>query len=117
MDAKRPATPAATQGNPLQDNVTDPAVQRATAQTSTDHRGGAEAQGPDATVATRPGGPNGSAVVVGLVAMIFAGLTIAKETMGLRIDWTRLGPGAIVGIGVVMVVLGAIGLVRRHDRG
>jgi hypothetical protein len=117
MDAKRPATPAATQGNPIQDNVTDPTVQRPTVQTSTGNNAGADAPGPDATVATRPSGPNTSAVVVGLVAMVFAGLTIAKETMGLRIDWSRLGPGAIVGIGVVMVVLGAIGLVRRHDRG
>ena len=117
MDAKRPATPAATQGNPIQDNVTAPAVQRPPVQISTAHHAGAGAPGPDAPVATRPGGPNTSAVVVGLLAMAFAGMTIAKETMGLRIDWSRLGPGAIVGIGVVMVVLGAIGLVRRHDRG
>jgi hypothetical protein len=117
MDAKRPATPAATQGNPIQDHVTDPAVQRPKAQTSTGHGAGTGAPGPAATVATRPSGPNTSAVVVGLVAMVFAGLTIAKETMGLRIDWSHLGPGAIVSIGVVMVVLGAMGLVRRHDRG
>ena len=117
MDAKRPATPAATQGNPIQDNVTDPAVQRPTVQIPTDHHGRADAPGPDATVATRPGGPNTAAVVVGLLAVVFAGMTIAKETMGLRLDWSRLGPGAIVGIGVVMVALGAIGLVRRHDRG
>ena len=47
--------------------------------------------------------------------MVLAGLIIAKETMGLRVDWSRLGPAGIVGIGVVMVVIGAIGLVRRHD--
>jgi hypothetical protein len=48
--------------------------------------------------------------------MVFAGLIIAKETMNLRVDWSRLGPGAIVGMGVVMVVIGAVGLIRRHDR-
>lgn len=63
----------------------------------------------------RPRGPNASAIVVGLVAMLFAGLVIAKETMNVRVDWSRLGPGAIVGIGVVMVAIGAIGLIRRHD--
>jgi len=47
--------------------------------------------------------------------MVLAGLIIANETIDLRVDWSRLGPGAIVGIGLVLVVIGAIGLVRRHD--
>ena len=63
----------------------------------------------------RPKGPNAAAVVLGLVAMVLGGLIIANETMGLQVDWSRLGPGGIVGIGLVLVVLGAIGLVRRHD--
>jgi hypothetical protein len=63
----------------------------------------------------RPKGPNVAAVVLGLAAIVLAGLIIANETMGLRVDWSRLGPGGIVGIGLVLVVLGAIGLVRRHD--
>ena len=82
----RPPTPA---GNPIQDEATAPA---------------------------RPKGPNASAIVVGLVAMVLAGLIIARETTGLRVDWSRLGPGGIVGIGIVMVVIGAIGLVRRRDQ-
>jgi hypothetical protein len=117
MDAKRPATPATTQGNPIQDSVKDPAVHSSTVQPSPGKDAAASAHEPAVTVPTRPRGPNTSAVVVGLLAMVFAGLTIAKETAGLRINWSRLGPGAIVGIGVVMVVIGAIGLVRRHDRG
>ena len=64
---------------------------------------------------TRPKGPNASAIVLGLVAIVLGGLIIANETMDLRVDWSRLGPGGIVGIGLVLVVLGAIGLVRRHD--
>ena len=89
MDDNTPVTPSTPAGNPIQDKVTAPA---------------------------RPEGPNVSAIVVGLVAMVLAGLIIARETMGLRVDWSRLGPGGIVGIGVVMVVIGAIGLVRRHDQ-
>jgi hypothetical protein len=63
----------------------------------------------------RPKGPNAAAVVLGLVAIVLGGLIIANETMSLQVDWSRLGPGGIVGIGLVLVVLGAIGLVRRHD--
>ena len=64
----------------------------------------------------RPSGPNASAILAGLVAILLAGLVIARETMDLRVDWSRLGPGTIVGLGIVMVVIGAIGLVRRRDR-
>lgn len=60
-------------------------------------------------------GPHAAAVVLGLVAMLFAGLVIARETMSWSVDWSRLAPGAIVGVGVVMVVIAVIGLVRRHD--
>ncbi len=60
-------------------------------------------------------GPNVSAIILGLVAVVLAGLIIANETTGLQVDWSQLGPGAIVGIGLLLVILGAIGLVRRHD--
>jgi hypothetical protein len=63
----------------------------------------------------RPKGPNASAIVFGLVAMMMAGLLISMETTDLRLDWSQLGPGAIIGIGAVMALIGAIGLVRRHD--
>jgi hypothetical protein len=67
------------------------------------------------TAPSRPKGPNASPVILGLVALLFAGLVIAQETLGLRVDWSRMGPGTIVGIGVVMVLIGAVGLARRHD--
>jgi len=63
----------------------------------------------------RPKGPNAFAVVLGLLAMSVAGVIIGSETMGLKVDWSRLGPGAIVVIGVLFVALGALGLIRRHD--
>ena len=65
----------------------------------------------------RPKGPNAAPVVLGLVALVMAALIIANETMGLRVDWARLGPGGIVGVGLVLVVLGAVGLVRRRGEG
>jgi hypothetical protein len=102
MDANTPVTRSNSAGSPIQDNVREPAAR--------EPAGKEPVKGP-----ARPKGPNASAIVIGVVAMVFAGLVIAKETMGWRIDWSRLGPGGIVGIGVVMVVIGAIGLVRRHD--
>ena len=63
----------------------------------------------------RPKRPNGAPIVLGLVALVFAALVIASETVGLRVDWVSLGPGAIVGVGALLVALGAVGLVRRRD--
>jgi hypothetical protein len=113
MDANTPATPSFPGGNPveqkpIQDNETtdNPTTDNPTTVTPTCVNVSSPA---------RPNGPNAAAVVLGLVAMVLAGLIIANETMDLKVDWSRLGPGGIVGIGLVLVVLGAIGLVRRHD--
>jgi len=121
MDENSPVTRSTPVGNPIQDNVDDvsepaanaPAVEEpAVTEPGAGERGVGE---PAVRGAVRPKGPNASAIVLGLVAIVFAGLVIAKETMGLHVNWSRLGPGGIVGIGVVMVVLGAIGLIRRRD--
>ena len=103
MDANTPPTQAIPDGNPIEYSATpdSPIPDSAT---------------PDSgSTSARPKGPNAAAVVLGLVAMVLAGLIIANETIGLQVDWSRLGPGAIVGIGALLVALGAIGLVRRHD--
>jgi hypothetical protein len=63
----------------------------------------------------RPKGPNVAPVVLGVVALVLAALVIAEETMKLTVNWSRLGPAAVITIGVVMVLFGAVGLVRRHD--
>jgi len=133
MDANTPDKESAAAGSPIQDEVGEPSAQGSAVR-------GPEAQGPEVTrsavkgpavkgpavkgsavkgpVAERPArptGPNASAIVLGLLAMIFGGLAIARETLGWHVDWSRLGPGGIIGIGVLMVVIGAVGLVRRHD--
>ena len=69
------------------------------------------------TPSARPTGPNASAIIAGLVALFLAGLVIARETMNLRVDWSRLGPGTIIGLGLVMVLIGAVGLFRRRHHG
>ena len=128
MDANTPDKESAAAGSPIQDEVGEPSAQGSAVR-------GPEAQGPEVTrsavkgpavkgsavkgpvaeLPARPTGPNASAIVLGLLAMIFGGLAIARETLGWHVDWSRLGPGGIIGIGVLMVVIGAVGLVRRHD--
>ena len=113
MDANTPATPSFPSGDPIekneiQDNPTT--VYPTTVDPTT-----VDPTTVNASTLARPEGPNAGAVVLGLVAMVLAGLIIANETMDLQVDWSRLGPGGIVGVGLVLVVLGAIGLVRRHD--
>jgi hypothetical protein len=113
MEDNAPVTPSNPGGNPIQDKpgVGKTGTVRATPDKATPDKVSPDKVSPDA----RPKGPNTSAIVVGLLAMVVAGLLIAHETMNLRVDWSRLGPGAIVGIGVVLAVIGAIGLIRRHD--
>lgn len=128
MEYKTSATPSSPDDTPIQDNIS--AARSGTDRSGTDNSGtdrtrvvplGAAAIGAGTVGAAevrapaRPRGPNASAIIIGLVAMLFAGLIIAKETMNWRLDWSRLGPGSVVGIGVVMVVIGAIGLIRRND--
>ena len=110
MDPHTPATQAFPQGDPVDVNpVQDSPTQNDPKQSD-----------PKQNVVgkpARPRGPNAAPVVLGLVALALAALIILNETTDLRVDWSRLGPGAIVGIGALLVVLGAIGLVRRHDDG
>jgi hypothetical protein len=139
METNTPATPSMPSGDPIgvspvqdvqdvQDNpvehdlTTDHPRQANATVNATVNEAVNEAVNPTVKATTdnvgtlaRPKGPNATAVVLGLAAIVLAGLLIADETMGLKVDWSRLGPGAIVGIGLVLVVLGAIGLVRRHD--
>jgi hypothetical protein len=108
MDANTPAKQSFPGDSPIEENPTEgnPIAANPVQDTPTTK---------DVSTLARPKGPNAAAVVLGLVAMVLAGLIIANETMDLKVDWSRLGPGGIVGIGLVLVVLGAIGLVRRHD--
>ena len=90
METNTPVTRSSPDGQPVQDSVNAPA---------------------------RPNGPNASAIVAGLVAIVLGGLIIANETTVWNVDWSGLGPSAIVVVGVVLAVIGAVGLARRHDDG
>lgn len=123
MDANTPATPSFPSGDPIEKNeiqdnpntVYPTTVDPTTVNPTTVNPTTVNPTTVNASTLARPKGPNAGAVVLGLVATVLAGLIIANETMNLQVDWSRLGPGGIVGVGLVLVVLGAIGLVRRHD--
>jgi hypothetical protein len=74
---------------------------------------------PAGSVATAPvtrasRGPNTGAIVLGVLCLVLAGLAIARETSGFRVDWTVFGRGAVVGVGVLVLLLGVLGLARRQ---
>ena len=113
METNAPQTPSSPDGSSIQDNPT----QHNPIQTNPIQPDPIQPNPMTAKVSgpVRRKGPNVSAIVLGLVAVLIAGLIIANETTDLQVDWSRLGPGAIIGIGLLLVILGAIGLVRRHD--
>ena len=118
MDANTPATQSFTGEGPTEGNPTESIPTESNPIESNPIAANPVQDSPATkTVSspTRPKGPNAAAIVLGLVAIVLGGLIVANETTGLQVDWSRLGPGGIVGIGLVLVVLGAIGLVRRHD--
>ena len=63
---------------------------------------------------TRARGPHAASMVLGLLCLLVSGLVIAREVNGFRVDWGVFGPAAIVGIGVLVLVLGVLGLARRE---
>lgn len=107
MEPNTPATEAFPQGGPVQVNPIQ--------DTLIEHKPNPDDPNQGVGKPARPKGPNAAPIVLGLVALALAALIIVTETMDVRVDWSRLGPGAIVGVGALLVVLGAIGLVRRHD--
>jgi hypothetical protein len=97
-----PAPAGTTWATPPQDTLTDVSVPPPA---------GSVATAP-VTRATR--GPNTGAIVLGVLCLVLAGLAIAQETSGFQVDWTVFGPGVVVGVGVLVLLLGVLGLARRQ---
>ncbi len=71
---------------------------------------------PDAPAPLTPTitGPNLPAIAIGLLGVVVGALTIAHVSIGLTVDWNRLGPALFTGFGVLLVLAGTIGVVRRR---
>ena len=59
-------------------------------------------------------GPNPAAILVGLLCIVAGALTVAQITAGFTIDWATAGPGLFTGLGILLVLVGGIGIVRRR---
>ena len=114
-----PAPAGTTWSTPPQDTPQDVPGPAPAAPATTPVGGAAPGPVPAGSVATAPvtrasRGPNTGAIVLGVLCLVLAGLAIAQETSGFRVDWTVFGPGAIVGVGVLVLLLGVLGLARRQ---
>lgn len=63
----------------------------------------------------RPTGPSWSTIALGLIATVVAGGALFLEFTDTELDWQRLGPLAVVGLGVLLVLVGLAALMRRND--
>ena len=70
-----------------------------------------------ATTPERPKGPNAGAILLGLLALAVAVLAILRQTTDLSINWSAVGPGAVIAAGVLLLAVGVVGMARRERRG
>jgi hypothetical protein len=63
----------------------------------------------------RPKGPSWSTVALGLICMVIAGGALVLQFADLDLDWRLSGPLALVGLGLVLVLVGLAALARRGD--
>ncbi len=105
----------------------------ATPRTATQHMAvGAAGPTPTTPVPTAAGitgeqsGPIGSpgptrrinlaGLVIGLFCLVVGVLVIAREQFQWKVDWQLHGPVVLIGAGILLVALGALGLIRRDRR-
>ncbi|WP_114908145.1 hypothetical protein [Ornithinimicrobium murale] len=63
----------------------------------------------------RPKGPSWSTIALGLVCLVVAGGALVVEFTEVSLEWDRTGPLALIGLGVLLVLVGLAALVRRGD--
>lgn len=62
----------------------------------------------------RPAGPNPTAILLGLLCLAVAAMTIAREVSGVIVHLALVGPVVIVVAGLVFLLAGLSGLLRRR---
>ncbi len=58
-------------------------------------------------------GTNWAVVAIGLACVVLAGTAIWQTVTGQLVDWERYGPFIFGGVGVLMVLAGTVGIIRR----
>lgn len=125
-DATRPdATPEAQQSEPhmstdetttIETLLDEPASAPAPAPASPSAPSYA-AQAPQTAVPEYKSGPAPTTSVLGLLGLLTAIAVILSQATDLDIPWGVVGPVAVVGAGVLLVVLGLAGLRGQRFRG
>ncbi len=64
--------------------------------------------------ATRTRGPNAPTMLAAVVFLLIAASAAIVQAREITVDWSRVGPGALIGGGIVLVLAGALGLLRRR---
>lgn len=59
-------------------------------------------------------GPRGYPILIGLCALLVATAAAIQHTGYVVLDWRAIGPPVLLVVGVLFVVLGGIGLLRRR---
>lgn len=109
------AAPAAPTWPP-QDEVQGPGTPSDQAPTPTPRR----TEPPSATRAESPPqetgrrGPRGYPILIGILALLVAGAATGHHTGMVALDWSVFGPTALLLAGVLLVVIGVVGLLRRR---
>lgn len=62
----------------------------------------------------RPEGPSVSTIALGLVSLAVAVLVIVYQVGDFTLDWSLAGPGAVIGVGAVLVLIGLATMLRRR---
>lgn len=73
----------------------------------------AAAPAPGGLVTVRTG-PRPGAILLGLLCLLVAGYTTARQTMDWRLDLNLVGPVSIGVLGTLLLLVGLIGLVSRR---
>lgn len=58
-------------------------------------------------------GPHWTAIIMGLACVAMGGIALWQLVSGQMIDWDRYGPVVLGVVGLVMVLAGTLGLIRR----
>lgn len=59
-------------------------------------------------------GPHVPAIALGLLALVVALLSLARQLFGVGIEGGWVGPTAAIAVGGVLVLIGLAGLIRRR---
>lgn len=55
-------------------------------------------------------------MIVGLFSILVAAMIVLREQIDWQIDWQRFGPATLVAVGILLVILGSLGLIRRQKQ-